>query len=71
MTIAVSSLLPDSDSAPGDSAATLNLTQSHPLVTRTPTWEIVAKREETQDHWRQRGCQKVQIQIYAHELYRI
>ena len=41
--MAVSSLRPDS--APGDSA-TLNLTRSHPLVTRTPTWEIVAKRRK-------------------------
>ena len=26
---------------------------------------------ETQDHWRQRGCQKVQMFVYAYELFRI
>ena len=26
---------------------------------------------ETQDHWRQRGCQKVQMFVYAYELFKI
>ena len=65
--MAVSSLRPDSDSAPGDSA-TLNLTRSHPLVTRTPTWEIVAKRRKHRIIGDNEDVKKLRFRWNAQEL---